>query len=235
MLLRLPSSVIDFDVEATWQQVFDQEIEEQIEKTGTQPNVWKAAGKATKANPDKENGKWWEENGLAFSRSYIEWRESIQWNIWTTPEGVPAIELDLRCKFGEVPVRTIIDRIFVTPDGELVVVDLKTGAQMPKDQGLQLGFYASAVEQVFGVRPAWCAYWNARKGGLSEPYYPNHLTPEFLGQMLEEFMRVRENGPFIPNLSMNCGNCGVARACAAKNGPEAHLYDPLYLEIKSHG
>lgn len=218
----------NFDVESVWTSVFEQEIADQIEHTGTQPEVWGASGRATKANPDKEDGKWWRENGLEFSKSYMDWRESIPWVIWETPQGVPAIELDLRCKFGDVPVRVIIDRVFVTPDGELVVVDLKTGANMPKDQGLQLGFYASAIEIIFGHRPAWCAYWNARKGGLTEPVYPDQWTADTIGAELAKFVKLRDMGIFIPNPSMNCGNCGVRRACPAVKGPEA----ALYLEAK---
>lgn len=221
-----------FDLEAAWHATFEADLAAKVEQTGVDSTLWRAGGRATKAYPNKEDGQWWRDNGLAFSKAWVDWRESVAWQIWETPAGEPAIELDLRCSFGDVPVRTIIDRIFVTPDGELAVVDIKTGASAPKDQGLQLGFYASAVEQVFGQRPSLCTYWNARKGGIGEFISVDHLTPAFLGHLLGEFVKARDMGLYLPNLSQNCSNCGVRRACAAVNGEEAHVYDPLYLKEK---
>lgn len=218
------------DLAQVWAEAFDGEIAHRVEASGVSPADWKAAGKASKRYPNKEDGEWWRENGEQMVLDYQSWRESTAWQIWVTPEGVPAIELELKVKFGDIPVRMFIDRVFITPDGELVLLDMKTGAQPPKDQGLQLGFYASGLEVQFGHRPSMSVYYDARKGGISAPYPVDHLTPEFLGQMLAMFVKAKRQGLFIPNLSQNCGNCGVRRACAAVNGPEAKDYDPLYLE-----
>lgn len=217
------------DLEQLWLATFDAEVAAKAEQTGTDPGTWRAGGRATKEYPNKEDGAWWRKNGLTFLIAWKEWRDSVPWEIWETPAGEPAVELDLKCCFGDVPVRTIIDRLFVTPEGELAVVDLKTGASSPRDMGLQLGFYASAVEQVFGIRPSIATYWNARKGGIGEFYDVAHLTPEFLGRLLGDFVTARDAGLFIPNLSQNCGNCGVKRACAAARGEDAAKYDPLYI------
>lgn len=212
-------------------QTFDAEVQAQIEKSGIGTEDWRSAGRKTKAYPDGEDGDWWQKNGLTFVNAYAEWRESTPWEIWETPAGEPAIELDMRCTFGDVPIRAIVDRVFVTPEGELVVLDLKTGTRMPKDQGLQLGFYSSAIEVVFGVRPSYGCYWNARTGGITDPKNVDHFTPDFLGTILGEFVRARDSGLFIPHPSMSCDSCGVRRACAAVNGPEAHLYDPLHPDF----
>ncbi len=223
-------SLPDLDLAGLFYEAFDEEVNQKIADSQTDPSTWKAGGKVSKKYPNKEDEKWWRDYGPTFVQAYADWRESVPWQIWTTPAGEPAIELELFATFGEVPVRMFIDRIFVTQYGELAVVDLKTGASPPKDQGLQLGFYASGIEEVFGVRPGVACYWNARTGGVTPPYDIDHLTPAFLGQLLGEFVRARESGLFIPNLSMGCGNCGVKRACAAVGGAEAKKYDPLYLE-----
>jgi hypothetical protein len=215
-----------------WEAAFEGEVAARVEASGVSPDQWKAAGRASKAYPDKEDGRWWADHGPDMVKSYVEWRDSVSWQLWETPAHLPAIEVELKCSFGDVPVRMFIDRIMVTPEGELVIVDMKSGSSKPQDQGLQLGFYASGVEVVFGIRPAYGVFYNARTGGISAPYNVDHLTPEFLGQLLGEFVRARRAGLFIPNLSQNCGNCGVKRACAAVNGPEAATYDPLYLEAK---
>lgn len=216
----------EFDYKRLWINHFAAQIAERLEQSEIDPSEWRASGRASKAYPNKEDEGWWNEKGPELIEAYRDWRESCPWVLWTTPAGQPAIELDLRCTFGSVPVRAIIDRVFVTPDGELAVVDLKSGANPPQDQGLQLGFYASALEVVFDHRPAICAYWNARKGGLSEPKNIDHLTPAYLGNLLGEFVRARDLGIFLPNPSSFCESCGVRRACPLVNGPEASLYLP---------
>lgn len=221
------------DLTDVWTEAFDGEIAKRAEESGVSPADWKAAGKRrTKKNPDPpgENEDWWREHGQQMVLDYSDWRESTPWNVWITPEGVPAIELELRVLFGGVPVRMFIDRVFETPEGDLVLVDMKSGASPPKDQGLQLGFYASGLEVQFGRRPVMAVYYDARKGGISVPYNIDHLTPDFLGSLLTMFVKAKQEGLFIPNLSNNCDNCGVRRACAAVNGPEAAQYDPLYRE-----
>jgi putative RecB family exonuclease len=67
------------------------------------------------------------------------------------------LELDLRTRVGEVDLRGIIDRLDRLPDGELVVIDYKTGRAPRADQSRsRLGgvhFYAFLCEQVLGRRP----------------------------------------------------------------------------------
>lgn len=212
------------DYESLWFETFTQEILATEQRSETPSAEWRASGRRSKAYPDKENEGWWWEHGPGFLAAYEEWRESTPWVVWTTPAGEPALELDLYCTFGDVPIRAIIDRVFVTPEGELAVVDIKSGANPPQDQGLQLGFYCSALEVVFGIRPTKAAYWNARKGGLSEFVPVDHLTPDYIGGLLAQFVRARELGIFIPNPSSFCSSCGVRRACPLVNGPEAGLY-----------
>ena len=54
--------------------------------------------------------------------------------------------------FGTVPVKMALDRIMQLPDGELVVLDLKTGSRTPSTT-LQLGFYSVGIEPYFGLTP----------------------------------------------------------------------------------
>lgn len=219
------------DPALAWYNSFQAEITERQEKTGTDPSEWRASGRSSKAWPNAEDMLWWAANGPEFVQAYLEWRDGLSWVVWTTPAGDPGIELDLRCTFGDTPVRAIIDRVFVNQFGELVVVDIKSGASAPQDQGLQLGFYASALEQVFGVRPVACYYWNARKGGVSEPVNVDHLTPQFIGKILTLFTQARDAGLFLPVPSNMCKSCSVRDACALLNGPDAKQYDSLLKEV----
>jgi putative RecB family exonuclease len=76
------------------------------------------------------------------------------------PDTVDAagVELLLEAEVGEVILRGIIDRLDVTPLGDLVVVDYKTGrvpSEMQERQRLSgVHFYALLCEEVLGVRPA---------------------------------------------------------------------------------
>jgi len=68
------------------------------------------------------------------------------------------VELLLEAEVGGVVLRGIIDRLDVTPQGELVVVDYKTG-RVPSEmqERSRLGgvhFYALLCEEVLGIRPA---------------------------------------------------------------------------------
>jgi len=66
--------------------------------------------------------------------------------------------LTLEADVGGLRLRGIIDRLDLTPDGELVVVDYKTGrvpSQTQEQQRLAgVQFYALLCEQVLGRRPA---------------------------------------------------------------------------------
>jgi putative RecB family exonuclease len=76
------------------------------------------------------------------------------------PNAVRAIGLELRleARLGSLRLRGIIDRLDLGPDGELVVVDYKTGrAPGVAYEQQKLGgvhFYSYLCEQVLGTRPA---------------------------------------------------------------------------------
>ncbi len=67
------------------------------------------------------------------------------------------LELKLEAHVGDLALRGIIDRLDRTDDGDLIVVDYKTGKTPPLAQEqARLGgvhFYALMCEQAFGVRP----------------------------------------------------------------------------------
>ncbi len=71
-----------------------------------------------------------------------------------TPVGV---ELTLEARLGDVRLRGILDRLDRTPDGELIVIDYKTGRapspayEQSKLAGVQL--YALLCQEVLGRRP----------------------------------------------------------------------------------
>lgn len=197
-----------------WNEAWTKLQEEQLKKTKVNQSEWKAAGRATKANPNKEDGEWWNTNGSSMVDSWINWRTSIDWKIWEAQPGLPAIELALTPIWNDVPVQMHIDRVMVTSDGELVVLDIKTGSRTPASD-LQLAFYAAGMETMLGVRPQYGTYWMARDGGISELINLDKYTTADIIDMVTKFDNARKQEIFLPNLN-HCVMCGVVKDCKWK-------------------
>lgn len=172
----------------------------------------RVAGRATKANPNKEDANWWNEQGPIWVEQYIMWRKNNpDWKIWRTPQGVKAIELELNPVIADVPVKMVIDRVFEV-NGELVILDLKTSARRPTSF-LQLGFYKIGLEQTFGINVNLGNYWMSREAGTGEMIDLSSYTYDKLEYMVAGFDKARKSGIFLPNLS-SCSFCGLTEHCS---------------------
>jgi len=171
----------------------------------------RVAGRSTKANPNKEDATWWNEQGPIWVAQYIQWRKANpNWKIWKTPQGAKAIELELNPKIADVPVKMVIDRVFEV-DGELVIVDLKTSTRRPTSD-LQLGFYKVGLEQMLGVKVNLGNYWMSRDAGTGEMIDLSRYTLDMLEYLVSGFDKARQAGIFLPNLS-SCSYCGLTEHC----------------------
>ena len=214
------------NVETLWDECFLEAIGEQEQKTGTNPVDWRAGGRASKAWPEKENKLWWDTNGKEMVATFIEaWRDS-NFTIWTTPEGVPGIEIGFNNYFGIVPVKAFADAVVVTKYGELAVIDFKTGSHVP-DSAFQLGVYACLMEKQFGVRPSLGFFYNARAGKFEEAYGLDRWTIPMLTELFTKFDTAVRSEIFLPNIGMACSTCGVKDYCYAVGGQLSQVYDPL--------
>jgi hypothetical protein len=176
----------------------------------------RVGGRATKANPNKEDVNFWQETGPKWVQAYIDWRQANpDWKIWKTPDGVPAIELAMLPEFAGVPVKMILDRVFEV-NGELVIVDLKTSQQTPTNT-LQLGFYKVGLMKTFGIDVKWGTYWMARQHGVSPLVSLEKHTEEKLEYLVTGFDKARKSGIFLPNTN-NCQyKCGLTDFCTFSN------------------
>jgi len=172
----------------------------------------RVSGRATKANPNKEDSKWWNEIGPLWVENYISWRKANpNWKLWTAPDGNKAVELGLMPEIAGVQVKMVIDRVFEV-DGELVIVDLKTSRNTPVS-ALQLGFYKVGLEMQFGVPVKWGSYYMSRGGGLSGMIDLEEYTMEKIEYLVSNFDKARKSGIFLPNTS-NCEYlCGLTEYC----------------------
>lgn len=199
------------DLDAIWKKCWDSELNERLKKTSTPMDKWKASGRPSKTFPNKEDGKWWTKNGPRYLEKWVQFRTN-GWNIFDI-NGVPAIEIDLLVLMDGIPVKMQIDRVMVTPEGELIIVDLKSGKSTPG--WLQLAFYAAGMELLFGIRPRWGTYWMARSGDVS-PMVDLDLYPtEKIVSLVKQFDTARKNSIFLPNLS-HCSRCNFNSICTWK-------------------
>jgi hypothetical protein len=171
----------------------------------------RVGGRASKANPDKEDVKQWQIQGPKWVEEYIQWRQNNpEWKIWVTPQGAPAIELSIKVVIADVPVLVIIDRVFEV-NGELVVVDLKTSSRDP-ESALQLGFGKLVLEEQFHQPVNFGTYFMSRKAGTLEMIDLSWYSLDKMEYLVETFDKARKTGLFLPNAG-SCGMCGFTSIC----------------------
>ena len=183
-----------------------------LESDGKDLTNARVGGRATKANPNKEDVTFWQATGPQWVQAYIDWRKANpDWKLWKTQQGTPAIELAMLPDFAGVPVKMILDRVFEV-NGELVIVDLKTSQQTPTNT-LQLGFYKVGILKTFGIDVKWGTYWMARQHGVSPLVSLEQYTEDKLEYLVSGFDKARKAGIFLPNTN-NCQyKCGLTAHC----------------------
>ena len=208
-------------------------VQEEKDRTGTDPHSWFAAGQRTKVDPDtgeeiKTAGQgydWWKEHGPEIYRRYVTWRTETQWPI-AHFGGRPAIELSVQFPLAGMEMRGAPDRVFKYPSGDLVVADIKTGATIPKDP-LQLGVYATALESLGYERPRWGTYILLKDGTVTPPVPLEKYDARYLGTIFGQTADNIARESFPPNVGDGCRQCLVQHACYATGGSLSHEYDPL--------
>jgi putative RecB family exonuclease len=187
---------------------------------------FRAGGKKTTAYPNKEDARWWLDNGPKMLDFWVQFRETSGYTIYELPDGAKAVETELNTEVGGVSMKGFLDRLMVSPEGELIVVDIKTSSKAPVTY-TQLGTYAILTEKTMGIRPVKGAYWMARTGELTEPVELDHYTEGRLATHVKGFKIAVDNNIFIPQPGFMCGTCSVNHACYAVKGKNSHLYPEL--------
>lgn len=206
------------DILNAWEKHFEAEIEK-LKKKEPDDTKWRAG---------KEKYKEWNVSGPEQVQNYIEWRRRSPYEIWITPDGTPAIELDIS---GYLPgcgleILAYLDRVFIDPFLQcMAVVDLKSGKTKPTS-GLQFGVYSARIQEKYGEHPVWGAALMTREGQLHKPYSLGKYSPEYVGKQLGHLERIVAARAFPANVGGGCWNCDVSASCFAQDGPLAERYDP---------
>lgn len=175
----------------------------------------------------------WNRNGPAFVQAYIDWRKRSPYEIWTTPDNLPAVELDVSGTLPgcPVPIKGYVDRIFHDPVlDRLIIVDLKTGKRPPKGPE-QFAVYGALVKAKYGVQADLGTPFMNRRATLGRVYELAEYTPESVGAAFGAVWDQIQAGEFpATGFPGNCFVCDVGASCYANNGPLARLYDPAHPE-----
>lgn len=219
-LRRLAGGDGTFSTEEVWHALFSDQLRQLRDKEPNE-NKWRRSS--------AEDVETWRRIGLQFVQSYIDWRERSPWEIWITPDGDPAIELDVSGHLPGCPaeIKGILDRVFHDPVFErLWVFDLKTGKRPPKNAS-QFRTYGALLRAKHGIAADYGVAFMNRKGSVANPHDLSDATPEAVGAVYGAAWEQIQSGEFPANgFPGECFICDVSAACAAKGGPLAAQYDP---------
>jgi putative RecB family exonuclease len=183
--------------------------------------VFRAGGRVSKKYPNKEDASWWKAKGPEFIHNWYNFRmTNPHLDIWTAPDGTPAIELQVAAKIpGDVILKGYIDRVMVdTNTGKTIIIDLKTG-QAPKS-GLQLAIYRLAMLEQYGEAPEYGSYWMARTGVLDTIYELEDYSPKMVARWLRDAKKSIDMNIFIPNTNNWCDYCEVKDMCYTRGNKQ---------------
>jgi len=202
---------------------FEKEMSDLEESTGTTRDQWKVAGRSNA----REDIKWWSQQGVAMFNRWVNWYNASPYTIWITPDGEPAIELEMAGEIGGIASKGFIDTVLEHASGSLGVVDYKSGK--PPRTNEQLAGYAVSIQNRWpDVRIFNGAYFMV-KGGILTGWHD--LTAE-MDRLDHEYSQVAEairQDIFPARPSGLCKNwCPVNKYCHSFNpgSPEAASVDP---------
>jgi len=201
---------------AGFHKYFDEDVASKPEGT-----VFRAGGRVSKKYPNKEDASWWKAKGPEFIHNWYNFRmTNPHLDIWTSPDGTPAIELPVAAKIpGDVILKGYIDRVMVdTNTGKTIIIDLKTG-QAPKS-GLQLAIYRLAMLEQYGEAPEYGSYWMARTGVLDTIYELEDYSPKMVARWLRDAKKSIDLNIFIPNTNNWCDYCEVKDMCYTRGNKQ---------------
>lgn len=211
------------DIESLWDVAFGAQLDE-LRRKEPNENNWRFS-------PSEPLGVW-STLGPQLVQSWIDWRKRSPYTVWTTPDGQPAIELDVSGMLPGCPVeiKGYVDIVMHDPVfDQLVIIDKKTSKKPPQEVA-QFATYAALLEVKYGKRARLGAAFMNRTGTLARPFELAEHTPEAVGAVFGEAWEQIQAGDFAANPGRACHICDVMSSCFVKNGPLARLYDPAHPE-----
>lgn len=136
---------------------FAEAMEHYLETEGKPGQEIKASGRkqetvAFGGGPNKRDKDWWLEFGPQYVAAYVKWRDMALTPVEEGGLGWRLLEIEFAFEegFEDEAVVGYIDRVFITPEHMIVLVDIKTGVNEPTDS-LQLVTYREGFRESTGI------------------------------------------------------------------------------------
>lgn len=118
----------------------------------------------------------------------------------------------------EIVVVGYIDQMVEYANGAIRVRDLKTGTKRPVWE-IQLGIYALAMREKFGIDDCWTGdYYMAKDKSTTRDYDLHRFPRWFVEQQFQMLERGIENKVFLSNPGTTARVCPVSDWCYAEGG-----------------
>lgn len=206
-----------FDLEGEWPEwetLLVDAVQVEEFQTGVPLSKWRISGRKTTKTPDKENLDYWlNVLGPDLMQKYEAWRYSSNLEIVNGADGEVGVEYKIAYTVAGVDVVSYIDRIMRDPDGNIGVVDIKTGSR--KQRTTQLPTYILGLQKN-GVPATWGAMYYARKGEMDKPQFFTSWDETRLSYLYAQAEAMRAQGFYLPNPSEDCAWCSVRDHCDFK-------------------
>lgn len=217
------------DIYTTWVNVFDEHVAKQFEETQVDPQFWRKAGRVTKDKPEREDVNFWRGEGSRQLVMYATWLQTSGYKVAKLSDGTVLSEHETTTRFGDIEVRGFCDIVLKGPDGELIVMDLKSGTRVP-DKTTQLGLYKVALNQNHPddrLKINTGCFFMTRKGEPTPTVGLDRYTSDYFTSIFTMAESIREAKAFVPSPGDACRICDVSEACFAVGGTDSWKYDSL--------
>lgn len=194
------------DVTDLYHEIFDREMEKCKEE---QPDLskWLTVGRTTIAK-DIENRK---ERGAVQTTAFIMRCLTEPWEPWELPDGSPAVEVSFDLDLGFGPLHGYVDLVKNWANGDLTILDLKTGNR--ETTALQLAVYMHAMNATFGLDITEGSWYYAKDDTYSDRIDLSRLTVDYLAGEFEAQERGIANKVFNANPGSHCALCPARNDC----------------------
>jgi len=159
----------------------------------------------------KENKEKYRKSGRAALKEFYKGYQKNKPVILKTKEG-PAIELPFNIKIRGNTIVGKIDRIDDLGDGQVQIIDYKTGASKEKPDKEQLLIYQIASQEVLHLKPKLLSYYYLEDGKVASFLGTDNDLENQKIKILEEIEKIK-NSEFAPTPGWQCQYCDFKNIC----------------------
>jgi DNA helicase-2/ATP-dependent DNA helicase PcrA len=160
---------------------------------------------------NKKNKEEYRENGKKILREFYKKYLENPPKILQTKDGL-ALELPFNLKIGGNTIIGKIDRIDDLGNGEVQLIDYKTGTSKDKPEKEQLFIYQMAANEILGLKPKMLSYYYLDDGKILS-FLGSKMDLENQKQKILEQIEKIKNSEFNPTPGWQCQYCDFKDIC----------------------